>query len=399
MKDLKHLIYFENLLENNENELIHQAKQEGRKCLGTICYQLPEVLLNLPGCFSVRLRAPRTASVEMGSYYMTSLSCEYCRAVLERALEGGYGFLDCIFDAYACSQMTSCVENIAHLKLIERDNPDFFVQHIDTPMKADENGVRHMVRMCRSRVLDKLEEEYGIDVSDDALRTAVEEHNHICRLLNEIGSYRKLDNPTITGYEYAVLCLATYVAPKDLLLPKLEETAEELKTREPDAKPGHRVKVVLAGSEVDDPAFVKLIEESGALIVADRHCFGTVPGRLEIPLNDEEDVLTQICRFTVEQCQCPRYMDSARIAVRKKVLDELARENHADGIVMQQMSFCNFWPYERAGMTHILTEQYGWPVLSIEHSYVNGVSGQMRTRVQAFVESIEIKKIQGGGQA
>ncbi len=55
MKDLKHLIWFENLLENADNELIRQAKAEGRKCLGTICYQLPEPLLNLAGCFSVRL--------------------------------------------------------------------------------------------------------------------------------------------------------------------------------------------------------------------------------------------------------------------------------------------------------------------------------------------------------
>lgn len=398
MKDLKHLIWFENLLENADNELIRQAKQEGRKCLGTICYQLPEVLLNLPGCFSVRLRAPRTASVEMGSYYMTSLSCEFCRAVLERALEGGYGFLDSIFDAYACSQMTSCMENISHLKLVERDNPDFFIQHVDTPMKADTNGVRHMTRMCRSRVLGKLEEAYGIDVSDDALRAAVEEHNEVCRVLKEIGSYRKLENPTITGYEYAVLCLATYCAPKDLLLPKLRETAEELKTRKPDAKPDFRVKVVLAGSEVDDPAFVKLIEECGARIVADRHCFGTFPGREEIVLNDEEDVLTQICRQNVELCQCPRYMDSTRIAARKNYLNDLSHEYHADGIIMQQMSFCNFWPYERAGMTHILSQQYDWPVLSLEKPYLNSASGQMRTRVQAFVESIEIKKIQGGGQ-
>ena len=46
--------------------------------------------------------------------------------------------------------------------------------------------------------------------------------------------------------------------------------------------------------------------------------------------------------------------------------------------------------------TYDLREKYGYPVLSIDRPYAVGSSGQVRTRVQAFVESIEIKKIQGG---
>ena len=57
MKDLKHLMYFEHLLENADNELVQQAQSEGKLCLGYTCYHMPEVLLNLDNCFSVRLRA------------------------------------------------------------------------------------------------------------------------------------------------------------------------------------------------------------------------------------------------------------------------------------------------------------------------------------------------------
>ena len=89
-------------------------------------------------------------------------------------------------------------------------------------------------------------------------------------------------------------------------------------------------------------------------------------------------------------------MDNDRIAERKAYLDKLAREYNADGIILQQMNFCNVWPYERAGASHILSKEYGWPVLSIDRPYAAGASGQIRTRVQAFVESVESKKIQGG---
>lgn len=395
MKDLKHLLFFENLLRETDNEFVRKAKAEGRIIIGYNCCQLPEALLNLPGCTAVRMRAPNTNSMEIGTYYMTSLTCEYCRALIERCVEGGYGFLDCIFDAYACSQMADANDNIEKLCLCGADNPKFFVAHVDTPIKADENAVRHLVRMTRARLLERLHNEFGIDISDDALRKAVAQHNELCRVLNEIGSYRKLDNPVITGYEYAVICLASYCCPHDMIMDKLYETAEELKKRAADDKTAYRIRVVLAGSEIDDPDFVKLIESAGAYVCADRYCFGSFPGREEIVLNDSEDVLTQICRNNVMRCQCPRYMDNERIAQRKQYIDKLAQEYNADGIIVEQMNFCNFWPYERAALYHIMLREYHRPVLSVDRPYI-GSSGQMRTRVQAFVESVEIKKLREG---
>ena len=88
MKDLKHLIYFENLLQEANNELVQQAKAEGEHALGYTCYFVAETLLNLPGCFSVRLRAPRTGSLDIATYYMSNYTCEYARALVERGMEG-----------------------------------------------------------------------------------------------------------------------------------------------------------------------------------------------------------------------------------------------------------------------------------------------------------------------
>ena len=65
MKDLKHLIYFENLLEDANNELVRQAQENGSIVLGYTCYHIPEVLLNVDNCISVRLRAPKTGSLDI----------------------------------------------------------------------------------------------------------------------------------------------------------------------------------------------------------------------------------------------------------------------------------------------------------------------------------------------
>lgn len=247
----------------------------------------------------------------------------------------------------------------------------------------------------RLRVLAPLHEAFGIDVSDAALFQAVKAQNQINELIRKIGDFRKTENPVITGYEFAVLCLATYCCPHDLLIEKLTETLEELKSREPDEKSPYRVRVVMAGSEIDDPALIKLAEEAGAYVAADRFCFGSLPGREEIVIEPEEDPLTSICRHYMEHGQCPRYMNTDKIRERKTYIDALAKEYNADGIIYQYMKFCDYWGYEQAAATHIMRKDYGYPVLSIDHPYVVGQSGQLRTRIQAFVESIEIKKLAG----
>ncbi len=391
MKDLRHLYYLEKLLQESNNELVREAAAEGRIAIGGVCAQIPEPLLNLPGCFQVRLRAPRTGSVEMGTYYMSSILCECCRAILERALEGGYQFLDCIVAPDACAQMNRCVENIEHLQLCEKDK--FFVTYADVPMKSTGSALKHYVKQMQAHVLEPLRERYGVDVSDQAIRKAVMLQNEVSRLIREIGEYRKEEKPRITGYEFAVFCLATYCCPQDKLTGILQETALELKTRQPDERPPFRARVVLSGSEIDDPDLIRLIEDAGALVVADRYCLGSFPNRGEIRLNDEEDALTQICRTYIQWGQCPRFMNTEKIYERQVYMDRLMREYRADGIVLQQLKFCDYWGYERAHVTHAMREEYGYPVLSVDRPYVAGNSGQLRTRVQAFVESIEIKKI------
>ena len=391
MKDLKHLIYFERLLENADNELIEQAKADGGVCLGYTCFHIPEVLLNIGPCFSTRLRAPNTGSIDIATYYMSNYTCEYARALLERAIEGGYRYLDALIGVDACSMMNRSMEHFEILKVNE--NPNFFVTHTDMPFKITDYTIDGYVKQMRVHVLDRIHETFGVDVSDEAIRKAVEEHNEVCRIMTEIGQMRKQENPIITGYEFHVLNLVTYTCPKALILPLLRETLEELKHRKPDKKNPFRARVAIVGSEIDDPSLTKLIEGCGALVVSDRYCFGSTPGREVIELNDEEDVLWQICRHYMEVSECARYISDEKVLQRRETADRLAREFKAEGIIYEQMKYCDYWGFERALVSHIMHDEYGWPVLSVDRLYNNGNSGQLRTRVQAFVESLEIKRI------
>lgn len=396
MKDLKHIHYFENLLDQANNELVQKAKSEGGIAVGYTCYYVPEALLNCGNSFSVRLRAPNTGSLDISQYYMSSFICGFTRALFERAFEGGYNFLDFYASSDTCQQMVRVIENIHELGMI--DNPKFSYGIIDAPMKISAHGTKYYIEQIKQHYVTPLSENYGVDFSEKSIREAIAEHNRMCSVFEEISEMRKDENPVITPREFHILSMVSYTCPTSLILPYLEDTLVELKAREKDPVNKWRARVIVVGSELDDYAFSEILENCRCYVAADRYCFGSIPGRQQIVLNDNEPALEQVCRFYLESNQCPRFMSEEKVKGRRNLVARLAEEYKADGIIYEQAKFCDFWGYERTLNTQVMREEYGIPTLGIDREYIVRGSGQLSTRIQAFMESLEIKKIQEEGE-
>ena len=90
----------------------------------------------------------------------------------------------------------------------------------------------------------------------------------------------------------------------------------------------------------------------------------------------------------------PRFMSHEKVQERRDYVRQLVEDYHADGVMYEQLKFCEYWGYERALASYVMTNDYGVPTAAVDRQYTASASGQLRTRVQAFVESLEIKKIQ-----
>lgn len=132
------------------------------------------------------------------------------------------------------------------------------------------------------------------------------------------------------------------------------------------------------------------------MVVADRYCYGSLPSREPIEIREGETALRAVARHYLMTSQCPRFMSRERANARKVYIKTLAEEYKADGVIYNQMKFCEFWSYERILGVHIMSEEFGIPCIGIEREYSLSSAGQLRTRFQAFIESIEIKEIKGG---
>lgn len=82
-----------------------------------------------------------------------------------------------------------------------------------------------------------------------------------------------------------------------------------------------------------------------------------------------------------------------RVKYRNDHVAQLIKDFNADGAIYEQMKFCTYWSYERVIASQVMPRDYGIHMLSIDRPYISGQSGQLRTRVQAFVESLEIKSL------
>ena len=68
----------------------------------------------------------------------------------------------------------------------------------------------------------------------------------------------------------------------------------------------------------------------------------------------------------MEHSECARYISDEKVHQRRETADRLAKEYNAEGIIYEQMKYCDYWGFERALVSHIMHDEYGWPVLSID---------------------------------
>jgi benzoyl-CoA reductase/2-hydroxyglutaryl-CoA dehydratase subunit BcrC/BadD/HgdB len=383
MKKLEELSFFENLLESPRNELVDKAIEQGRTAIGYNCYVVPEPLISAGNVFPIWMRAPEVTSTAQADYYLSSVVCSYAKAILEAGLDGTYDFLGALIFAPSCDHIRRSGQHF-ELEKINSDNDKFFVYMIDTSNKFDEAGIKWMANDMR-KVAVKLNENYNANINEDTLKKSIKDFNQFNLLMKSIADMRKGDKPKLTGTEFHKIIAATKVAPKDMLIEPLKKIKAELEARE--LFENDKIRLMIVGSTFDNPKFTELIEEQGAIVVADRYCSGSLPG-ME-PIEEEGDPYINMATYYIQTCQCPRMMENAK--ARIEYSEKLIKEYNVEGIIYETMKFCDLWGYESLSFIKGMKE-YGIPLVKIEKEYMFSAEGQLRTRVQAFIESIKTKQ-------
>lgn len=365
---------FEGLLEAAQNQLIEQAINEGYIPIGYTCSYVPEVMLSVGKLFPVRVRAPGIAGTEIADTYLSSVICSYTRSILEFFMEGHYDFFGGWVFTASCDHLRRLYDNMVYLR------KPAFMHILDVPHKSGEAGkkwLKEELDIFRNAIASH----FGANMDDAALGTAIDEYNKLIALLKDIGDLRKRPDPPFTGTEFHHLMLASMVVPPKAAIAIAKQFSEEAGNCKNNQN--HRARLMVLGGNLDDPAYTSIIESQGGLVVADRYCTGSIPRLTAISNNG--DPLSAITEHTFARTDCPRMM--ADFDGRFERIMDAVRDYQVDGVVLEVIKFCDTWGAESSPLVSALREA-GIPVLRVEREYRLGGEGQLKTRVQAFIESM-----------
>jgi len=360
------------------NPYIERWKDKGGKIIGYYCTYVPEEIIHAAGMLPYRMRATGSTSSELGDAYTSNTTCTFCRHSLDQAMRGEYKFLDGLVALHSCDHIGRMFDAWRYGKVDPPCSP-FYLHFLDVPFKVDAPAVEWMaVQFDKFR--RSLEEHFQVTITDEALRQSIKTCNEKRRLLESLYELRKKEAPLITGAEVLGICIASASMPVEEFNQLLKQILDELEGR--DGFSDYRARLLLAGGELEDPAYIEVIEELGGLVVTDLLCFGV---RAFWDLVDEDaEPIAALAKRYLERISCPRMMDVTR---RLKFVRDLAEEFKTDGIIVQRMKYCDNWACESA-MIQWQAKKDDTPYLILEREYLMTAVGQMRTRVQAFLETI-----------
>lgn len=365
---------FEELLESPQNRLMEQAADSGRIPIGYSCSFVPEALLMADQLFPVRLTAPGVAGTELADNYMSSLLCSYSRSLLEFALDGFFDRIQGFVFVPSCAHMQRLFDNLEYLR------KPAFSHMIDVPRKVNDISLAWQAEELRM-LANRLSSHFGVDMSNASLNKAIIEWNRFAAAVQALGNLRKKPNPPLTGAEFHSVVMAGLTSPKDLILPYIETLYREIEKQEGTGK--FRARLMVVGTNLHDPEFLRIIESQGGLVVADRFCTGSIPGIRPVRVNG--DPIRSLAEHTFEKTLCPRMMEE--FDRRLEAIISTVKEYKVDGVVLEIIKFCDLWGVDSMSLVSALRKE-GIPVLKLEREYQTGGEGQLRTRVQAFIESL-----------
>jgi len=376
-------LVFEELRKINKNfpknnEIINFQKQ-GKSIIGWLCNYVPEELIHASGCLPIRITGYRKeVELDDGNAYMYINNCSFSRSCLQLGLRGEYNFLNGVVAGSTCDGARRLFDLWCHYI-----KPSFSCI-LTIPRKFTETA-QSLYHQQNLYLKEHLEKFTGRVISDDDLRASVEVFNETRQLLKSLYELKKLENPPITGAQTQEIINAGYMIPKELYNNYLKQVINEFKNSGKSYNP--RARLMVIGSIMDNPEFISSIEDLGALVVADELCTGTRYWADPIVL-DGNSVLESISRRYLTNFPCARMIPSNK---RFERIIELVKEYRVEGVISQIVRYCVPYAHDLPLLTEEL-RKIDVPVLALDVEYGTSGSGQIRTRVQAFLEMLEARR-------
>jgi benzoyl-CoA reductase/2-hydroxyglutaryl-CoA dehydratase subunit BcrC/BadD/HgdB len=363
---------------------LEEAKKKGNKIIGYFPGNyVPEEIIYASGAVPLCLaHGGRPQPAEAALSVVPHIICPFARVQIgERLLKTNpyYSMMDMLVAPITCQHLKKVAEvweyygdlEIFKLGVPHQYNSDFEVEYFTERLRA---------------LKDRLQAFTGNEITDKSLGNAIELYNRMRGLLREISWRRRNPASPISALDFIRLNHASFYADPAFIVDFLDSVYNELKGKQPAAGTG-APRILLLGPNIanGDYRVLELIKEAGGEVVIEEICEGIRYYWHDIENNG--DLFASLARgYLVDRVPCAFMVDSAR-----KRLDfalKLIEEYQVSGVIWYELLCCETYDSESYYFAQKLGER-DIPMLILESDYGTADTGQMKTRVEAFVEILK----------
>ncbi len=361
------------------------ARAAGNIIVGSFCVFVPEELVLAVDGVSVGLCAGADFGTEHAERYLPRNTCALIKSFFGFSLEKVCPYLescDLIVGENTCDGKKKAYE-------IFKDMIKSEFMALDIPNTKSKEGRDVLHRAYRDLIV-RLEQVSGRTITVDSLKKGIETVNLKRVAMHRLAKLRQATPAPISGLDALLINQVFFYDNPERFTGSVNKLCDELEMRiEKRIGVVHETtpRIVISGCPMAVPNWKlpAIIENTGAVIVGEESCIGE-RGTQTLVSTDGQSIDALIENlvdryFTID---CAVFTPNP---TRAEHTLQIARDAKADGVIHYTLQFCSPYQMEVFGLERIV-ENSGLPVLRIDTDYSQEDLGQLRTRVEAFIEQI-----------
>lgn len=380
--------YFDRFVSEVHGERIRElveAKEHGHKIVGSYCVFVPEEIILACGCISVGLCSGADFATDAVERIVPRNTCALIKSALGFKIGKVCPYLelsDMVVGENTCDGKKKAYEVLAPMQ------KNLYV--MDLPQMKTAAG-KELLSTEYRRFLDAVQALAGVKVGAEQLRTAMKTVNAKRQSLMRLSKLRGALPAPISGLDALLITQCSFLddprrfaAAVNALCDELEERTK----RNVGVFTDRTKRVVLSGCPMAIPSWKvpAIIETSGAVVVGEESCVGERNTRW-MTNADGESVEAQVNNIVDRYFQVDCAVFTPNLS-RVEHVKQMVQDYRAHGVIHYSLQFCQ--PYQiESFLAEQKLEDAGIAVLRIESDYSEEDVGQLRTRIEAFIERLE----------
>jgi benzoyl-CoA reductase/2-hydroxyglutaryl-CoA dehydratase subunit BcrC/BadD/HgdB len=381
-----------NLFGRREKE-IREQKEAGKKVIGYSCIFAPIELILAADAIPVRVGSGWYDTAKLGDRIMPVEICPVIRSTVGAKMVSLSPYLelsDAIVMPLTCDGRTKLSEILADYKPVWYMNP---------PRVKDDPHTLDMWKEEIQVIKEKIEKLTGNKITRQNLKEAIETMQQATKAFRRLQDLRK-GVPVINGRDAMLVNQTSLWDDIKRWTQKVNELCDELEKRleqKDYSSYADTPRVMLTGTPMlwpDSWKVPNLIEESNpqGIVVVDEQCSGD--RILYDPVGVDEwtmsDMLAAVGERYLMACTCPCFTSEHGNEDRINWIINRVKEYKVDGVIYYVVRGCILYAMEYARIKRVL-DKMNIPVYYLDTEYTREDVGQMKTRVEAFLEMLEAR--------